>query len=113
MLKYNSNMHDIKAKIETTWIKLILNKLGDPNVHTWGILPCLIKKVVYTLEKHADAGVKKKRFNTYHKELLDHKYEVILLTISMLITNYSKLSVTNLSILLAERVVQLLFTHSN
>jgi hypothetical protein len=31
----------------------------------------------------------------------------------MLITNYSKLSVTNLSILLAERVVQLLFTHSN
>lgn len=30
----------------------------------------------------------------------------------MLITNYSKLSVTNMFILLAERVAQLLFTHS-
>lgn len=51
MVKDNSNMHDIQEKIETSWIKLMKDKLEDPKVHTWGILPSLIKKVVYTSEK--------------------------------------------------------------
>src|SRR6266550_4365054 len=87
-------------------------KLEDPK-HMWGKLASIIKKVLITLKKHEDIGVFKKRFKTYHKEFSNNKTEILLLSISMIITYYSTQSATNLTIHIGERVSFLLYRSSS
>ena len=100
MLKNKSDdMFKIQYKIESSGISLTKDKLEqDPQSLTWEIIPTLIRKAVTVFENHANIGITKRRFKSYHTELLEYKYEVILLTISMLLTYYSRLNATNLTI---------------
>lgn len=109
----NLDPNTVQLKMETSWIELMKEKLDDPKAYSWSILPSIIKQAVNILENHNLKGITKRRFKQFNSELLDCKSEIMLLTISMLITSYSKLSLTNLSIQLGERVTFLIFKKYN
>jgi hypothetical protein len=73
------------------------------------MLPTLIKKSVNTLEKHEKRGILKRRFKLYSNEISINKYEIVLLTMAMLISNYNKTSATNISIQIGKNIAFLLF----
>jgi len=72
-------------------------------------MPVLIKKSVETLEKHDKRGILKRRFKLFSSLLANSKYEVVLLTIAMLVSNYNKTSATNISIKIGSSIAFLLF----
>ena len=109
IIEKNKSLYEAQEQIETSWISLMKKKLEDPNISTWRMLPELLKKAVNTLEKHDSKGILKRRFKIFSHELSSHKYEIILLTITMLISNYNKMSATNISIQIGNNIAFLLF----
>jgi hypothetical protein len=112
ILKDETNAIETQYKIESTWIELMKNKLDDPKNHAWGKLPSLITKVIKIIDLNNEKGIIKKRFKPFSSEFMNNKTEIALLSISILISFYDKISVTNLSIQLGERVSFLLYKNS-
>jgi hypothetical protein len=73
------------------------------------MLPKLIRKSVNTLEKHSQKGILKRRFKTLSNQLSGNKSEVVLLTISILVSNYTKSSATNIAIQIGSNIAFLLY----
>lgn len=108
----SNSLFEAQKLIETSWIDLMKKKLEDPYISTWQMLPTLIKKSVNTLQKHEKRGILKRRFKLYSNEISNNKYEIVLLTMAMLISNYNKTSATNISIQIGKNIAFLLFKHT-
>jgi hypothetical protein len=76
------------------------------------MLPELIKRGISTLEKYEKRGILKRRFKLFHSELSENKYEVVLLTIAMLVSNYNKMGATNISVQIGSNIAFLLFKNN-
>src|ERR1700727_2749967 len=87
-------------------------RLEDPNISSWQMLPTLIKKATNTLEKAEVKGILKRRFKLFSSEISDNKKELLILTIGILISNYYRISKTNLCIQLGNDIAFYLFKKS-
>ena len=109
----NSNsLYEAQSEIEISWINLMKERLDDPNVSSWKMLPLLINKAFNTLEKVEAKGILKKRFKLLSSDISIYKKELIILTIGILISNYYRISKTNLSIQLGDSIAFYLFKQS-
>ncbi len=109
IINTTETLRDAQEAIETNWISLMKTKLEDPSVSSWRMLPKLIRKSVNTLEKHSQKGILKRRFKTLSNQLSGNKSEVVLLTISILVSNYTKSSATNIAIQIGSNIAFLLY----
>jgi hypothetical protein len=109
IISSSNTLFEAQHEIEKSWLSFMKLKLEDPNVSTWKKLPQLIKTSVHTIEKHQNKGILKKRFNVFSSEIYENKEEILLFTISMLITNYNRISATNISVQLGNNIAFLLY----
>lgn len=109
IIEKSDSLFDAQNAIETSWITLMKKKLEDPSTSTWRMLPNIIKNSVNTLQKYENKGILKRRFKAINHEISDNKSEIVLLTIAMLISNYNKVSATNISIKIGHNIAFLLF----
>lgn len=109
----NSNsLYEAQEEIEVSWISLMKERLEDPNISSWQALPTLIKKSYNTLEKSEIKGILKKRFRLFSSEVSSNKKEIIILTISVLISNYYRMTLTNIRFKLGNDIAFYLFKQS-
>lgn len=107
------NDYDIQQTIETSWIELMKSKLEDPNISAWGRLPLVIKNTIHKLDKHNEKGIINKRFNYLNLDIMLFKAEIVLLSISFILSLYSKISLTNIEIKLGESISFFLYRKLN
>lgn len=85
------------------------DRLDDPKYPTYQQLPNIIRNAVNILEKHNRGGILKRRFKNLKDAIYVNRTKIMLLTLSMAVSNHSKYSYTNLAIKLDNSIAFHLF----
>jgi hypothetical protein len=98
-------------KIETLWLDMMKDKLSTPNSSVWKNISFIIDKASRIIEIHGKTGVLKKRFKDNKEAIVSLRYEIILITISIMISSHSRISSTHLFIQIGKNISYLLYKY--
>nr|YP_010130257.1 DNA-dependent RNA polymerase [Clavaria fumosa]QPZ51159.1 DNA-dependent RNA polymerase [Clavaria fumosa] len=97
--------------IEESWVDITKEKLEDPKYlldrYSNKLYSIIKNEAFLTLMTLYENNIIKKKFPLFSEDL--HKLEYLILTYSIIITNYSKLKLAALSILIGENILYLIY----
>ena len=72
-------------------------------------MPSIIKKATQIVERDKQAGILKKRFKNIDTLIWEKITEILLISLSLIITNYNRMAYTNLSVQLSNNILYMIF----
>lgn len=111
IIENSETLEEAQSKIEDVWMDLIKEKLNNPNSSVWKNIKTILEKSTKIIENHGNSGVLRKRFKVDKNIIIKLRYEIVFLTISIMISGHGKYSSTHLFINNGKNISSLLYKY--